>query len=112
MPSQFRRPNPGCGAFPQELRRLIETDSILKVGCGFVNDGKVIHESVGINVRKFVEVGMMVKFSEPERYAEESATGLSLERCVKHVFNCQLDKTKCRVFKWDSDVTPELVECE
>jgi hypothetical protein len=77
-----------------------------------VNDGKVLHESVGANVRRFVEVGMMVKYSDPERYAEEGRTGLGLERCVKHVFNKQLAKTEGRGLKWDARISREHIQCQ
>ncbi|KAJ7171855.1 ribonuclease H-like domain-containing protein [Mycena crocata] len=94
-------------AFPEQLRRIVTSTTIAKVGCGIVNDGRVVGDCTGVCGNAFVDVGLMVKFANAERYAEEDGTGLGLERCVREVFGTYLDKTVTAKLKWDENITPE-----
>ncbi|KAJ7143165.1 hypothetical protein C8R43DRAFT_1130951 [Mycena crocata] len=88
---------------PQELRRIIGSSAIAKVGSGLINDGRVLHEEAGIAIMNLVEVGMMVKYADAERYGKEDAAGISLERCVKDVLGFKLDKSNRATFVWDGE---------
>ncbi|KAJ7429287.1 ribonuclease H-like domain-containing protein [Mycena galericulata] len=92
--------------FPRELRRIIEDKTIAKVGVGFINDGRVIWDATGVNAKNFVDVGLMAKYGDPERYREEDAQGLSLERCVKDILGCKIDKTHRTTWRWDQNLSP------
>ncbi|KAJ7168108.1 ribonuclease H-like domain-containing protein [Mycena crocata] len=88
---------------PKELRRVLGSSAIAKVGSGLINDGKTLQEEAGINVLNLVEVGMMAKYADAEKYADEDAAGISLERCVKDVLGFKLDKSNRATFVWDGE---------
>ncbi|KAJ7440934.1 ribonuclease H-like domain-containing protein, partial [Mycena galericulata] len=92
--------------FPRELKRIIEDKTIAKVGVGFTNDGRVIWQEVGVNANNFVDVGLMAKYGDPERYREEDGQGLSLERCVKDILGFKLDKSHRTIWQWDQNLDP------
>ncbi|KAJ7622012.1 ribonuclease H-like domain-containing protein [Mycena polygramma] len=93
---------------PNQLARILESQTIAKVGVGFLADGRVIWDGPRINVQNLVDVGLMAKLANPERYAEEDFAPLSLERCVKDVLGAQLDKS-LQQSAWDEDLTAEQV---
>jgi hypothetical protein len=76
---------------PRELRRIIESDCIAKVGTGFLSDGLILFIDCGCNARLFRDVGFMIRLIWPEEYAERGGP-LSLEDCVKDLFQKKLDK--------------------
>ncbi|KAJ7432325.1 ribonuclease H-like domain-containing protein [Mycena galericulata] len=94
---------------PKELRRILESEDILKVGCGFANDGRYLSEDLGVEVKSFVEVGMMVKLSDPERYANHDSGGLGLDVSVMHAFGQTLDKGPRNQLKWDGVITEKHI---
>ncbi|KAJ7156830.1 ribonuclease H-like domain-containing protein [Mycena crocata] len=88
-------------AIPEQLQRILTSKNIPKVGCGVINDTKIINEETGIAVRRFVDVGLMVKLADAEKYSEEDFSGIGLERCVRDVLGYQLDKSNTLTLKWD-----------
>ncbi|KAJ7474496.1 hypothetical protein B0H11DRAFT_2236181 [Mycena galericulata] len=97
-------------AFPSELRRILESTVIAKVGCGFANDGRYLSEDLAVNVKWFVEVGIMTKLAHPENYANEDSGPLGLDRCVMDHFGLELDKTSQKALQWDGTITPKHIE--
>ncbi|KAJ7033248.1 ribonuclease H-like domain-containing protein [Mycena alexandri] len=96
-------------AFPFELRRILESLRIRKVGTGFLADGKVIFEDLGCNVANFVDVGHMIRLAHPEKYALHSGK-VSLETCVAHLLERYLDKGLGAATKWDETLDPTAIE--
>ncbi|KAJ7695922.1 ribonuclease H-like domain-containing protein [Mycena rosella] len=96
-------------AVPEELARIVRSEDINKAGVGLANDAKVIWDSLGMEARRFVEVGMMAKFANPEWYSKEGQNPLSLEQCVHNYLEQILDKTKQKAFRWGKSLTKEQI---
>ncbi|KAJ7459523.1 ribonuclease H-like domain-containing protein [Mycena galericulata] len=84
---------------PDQLKCIIESKGILKVGTGFINDAKAFWESLGWSPRSLVEIGHMIRLAFPERYAE-MAGPVSLETLVQDLLGLPLDKGPQRS-QWD-----------
>ncbi len=98
--------------FPPLLRRIMYSESIPKVGVGLVNDGHVLWEDVGCNVRRFVDIGHMLRIANPEPYATFH-NNVSLEQCVEDVLHLKLDKDPRSKIDWAGDYwTPDTITCE
>ncbi|KAJ7132002.1 ribonuclease H-like domain-containing protein [Mycena filopes] len=77
--------------FPEQLRRILESSQIAKVGTGFQNDGKVIYYALGCNVRCFREAGSLIRLVHPDAWANHGGP-VSLEDMVESLFGKKLDK--------------------
>ncbi|KAJ7271546.1 ribonuclease H-like domain-containing protein [Mycena rebaudengoi] len=98
-------------AFPTELKRILESERIAK---GVVNgkaDGKRFFEDFGISVHRLVDVGLMVKFSNPEKHSAFRGGELSLVTCVRSLFGTSLDKSE-QLSTWDrkEDLTESQIK--
>ncbi|KAJ7511763.1 ribonuclease H-like domain-containing protein [Mycena galericulata] len=91
--------------FPRELRRIVESNTIAKVGVGLNTDGRVLWDETGIDASNFVDVGLMAKYGDPERYMDEDGTGISLERSVRDILGFYLDKTHRTDWEWDNGMS-------
>ncbi|KAJ7038556.1 ribonuclease H-like domain-containing protein [Mycena alexandri] len=91
-------------AFPVELRRVLESDYIIKAGVGFPIDGKIVFDAVGVQMRNLVDVGLLTKFSNVGNYLDSDQTPLGLEHCVQDVLFHKLDKTMQKK-RWDGKLT-------
>ncbi|KAJ7034424.1 ribonuclease H-like domain-containing protein [Mycena alexandri] len=104
---------PGCvyivdvKPIPKELVRILTSRDIWKTGCGLINDVNVLYQETGLQVQGLIDVGMMVKFANAEKYGEQDSGGLSLEKCVEETFGELLDKNHRYGFKWDEVITPD-----
>ncbi|KAJ7758508.1 ribonuclease H-like domain-containing protein [Mycena maculata] len=96
-------------AFPAELRRLLASDDVLKVGVGLAADGKVIWDGVAAYVQHFVDVGLMIKYANPELYENKDQNPLSLKCCVAQALNKALNKGPRRD-NWNSKLTHEQIK--
>ncbi|KAJ7740546.1 hypothetical protein B0H16DRAFT_1728908 [Mycena metata] len=93
-----------CAAFPLELKRVVQSQEVVKAGVGFPIDGKIIFDAVGVDTKNMVDVGLLTKFSNVEEYLDSDQTPLGLERCVQDVLHSKMDKTMQKQ-RWDGALT-------
>ncbi|KAJ7619242.1 ribonuclease H-like domain-containing protein [Mycena polygramma] len=91
--------------FPLQVERVLDSPHIAKVGVGLVSDGKVLWDGVRATVQNLVDVGLMTKLSNPERYKELDQGPLSLEACVQDLLHRRLDK-ELQQSDWATEITP------
>ncbi|KAJ7290801.1 ribonuclease H-like domain-containing protein [Mycena rebaudengoi] len=100
-------------AFPNQLKRILGSRSIKKALVNVLTDGKTFFEDFGIDMRNMVELGLLVKFTHPERYREDGfkSVELALDTYVADVLGLYLDK-KLRSTKWNkaAPLTAEEIE--
>ncbi|KAJ7448302.1 ribonuclease H-like domain-containing protein [Mycena galericulata] len=96
-------------AFPSELRRILQSPDIAKVGFGLANDARVLGE-VGEDVQNFVELGLMPKFANPEAYMNEPQTPISLARAVQVILGKDIDKDEQKEGNWTGFLTPKQIQ--
>jgi hypothetical protein len=95
------------------LRRILELPAIAKGGVGFLTDGKVLSDAVdNLVIRNLIDVGLMIKFCNPEGYLSQDQTSLGLDRCVLDVLGLHLDKARQKTLKWDGVLTDDHKLCE
>ncbi|KAJ7045239.1 ribonuclease H-like domain-containing protein [Mycena alexandri] len=78
-------------SFPRELRRILESDQIAKVGTGFLTDGKVLFEDAGCNVRCFRDLGFLMRLVFAEQFAT-SGGPIALDVMVRFLLQRQMSK--------------------
>ncbi|KAJ7241287.1 ribonuclease H-like domain-containing protein [Mycena rebaudengoi] len=93
-------------AFPVELRRVLASGRIVKSLINALKDCRILYEDFGVEMRRMVEVGLMVKYTYAERYRDDGFRGteLALETCVADVLGCSLDKGPQKT-KWNKTET-------
>lgn len=101
-------------AFPSELRRILESEAIPKVGVGFPIDDKVLYEAAGegLVIRNLVDIGLMTKFCDPQAYPSQDQTPLGLARCVQDVLGMEMDKLGQKTLRWDGELTEDHKLCK
>ncbi|KAJ7237595.1 hypothetical protein C8J57DRAFT_1529145 [Mycena rebaudengoi] len=73
--------------FPDQLKRILRSDRIEKGVVGPKTDANHFFEDFGVNIYCLVDVGLMVKFCEPEKHADFKGGELSLLTCVESLFD-------------------------
>ncbi|KAJ7758267.1 ribonuclease H-like domain-containing protein [Mycena metata] len=87
-------------AFPAELRRIIESPDITKVGAGIISDGVVIWEDLRSNARNLVDVGLITRLWGASRHPEEPYSNLALDKASLEVLDLAIDKTFQTTVNW------------
>ncbi|KAJ6553807.1 ribonuclease H-like domain-containing protein [Mycena vulgaris] len=90
---------------PVELARILASPRIKKGGVGLMNDGKVLWEGAGIDIKGFVDVGLMLKLVNPLAYTDVG--NLALDTCVADTLGFALDKTSQKGLRWTGELTDE-----
>ncbi|KAJ7035866.1 ribonuclease H-like domain-containing protein [Mycena alexandri] len=90
-------------AFPSELRRIIETPEIAKVGAGILSDGGVIWEDLRSNARNLVDVGLMARLWGISNHQEEPYSNLALDTAMLEVLDIAIDKSFQKVVNWKTE---------
>jgi ribonuclease D len=100
-------------AIPSHFRRILMNERIIKGIAGGEADARNFWLDFGLSVYGMVDVGLMLKFSSPKRYADFRGCGLSLKTCVLDVFGLYLDKELQSTTDWTKNVfTHEEIICE
>ncbi|KAJ7205116.1 ribonuclease H-like domain-containing protein [Mycena rebaudengoi] len=79
-------------AFPRELKRILTSPDIAKVGAGLANDISVIWNDLRVDVAHLVDVGLMARLQLAPDYGETNFGNLSLQTCAAEILGYQLDK--------------------
>ncbi|KAJ7642615.1 ribonuclease H-like domain-containing protein [Mycena polygramma] len=79
-------------AFPSELRRILESRHILKVGVGLVRDIQVIWDDLRCEMKSLVDAGMMARLLLAEKYPKGSYNNLALKTSVEDVLGYSVSK--------------------
>ncbi|KAJ7502484.1 ribonuclease H-like domain-containing protein [Mycena galericulata] len=79
-------------AYPAELRRILESPSIIKTGVGLLNDVQVVWTDLGSDMRNLVDVGLMARLLLAEKYPDTGYSNLSMAVSVQEVLGMDIDK--------------------
>ncbi|KAJ7270159.1 ribonuclease H-like domain-containing protein [Mycena haematopus] len=79
-------------AFPEELRRILQSPYIAKVGVGLINDIGVIWDDLRTEMRLLVDVGMMAKLLLAEKYPKQGYGNMSLKTSVEDILGFTIVK--------------------
>ncbi|KAJ7178783.1 ribonuclease H-like domain-containing protein [Mycena crocata] len=97
-------------AFPAQLRRILVSHDIAKVGFGLVSDIPVLWYDLGTDVNNFVDVGLMTRLTfMDEKYADQTYNFLSLKTAVQDVLGLKIDKD-LQKSNWRGDDNGDLSE--
>ncbi|KAJ7077786.1 ribonuclease H-like domain-containing protein [Mycena epipterygia] len=90
-------------AFPMELRRILESPNIQKVGVGLIKDINIVWDDLRSDMRHVVDVGMMAKLALAERYPKTAYTNLGLKTSVEDVLGYTISK-ELATSNWAADL--------
>jgi ribonuclease D len=97
-------------AFPVQLRRVLTSNEIVKVGVGLVNDISVVWNDLRIDLNNLVDVGLMARLLLAEKYAAGAYQNLSMDVAVREIMGCKLDKAE-QLSDWSTDLTASQLRC-
>ncbi|KAK6987755.1 hypothetical protein R3P38DRAFT_3230329 [Favolaschia claudopus] len=89
---------------PAELRRILESRKIVKLGVGLNSDASILYKDFGVDSFNLRDLGYMIRIAYPERFADE-CNNVSLQACVEHIFSLTLSK-QLRKYDWRSRYSP------
>ncbi|KAJ7617680.1 ribonuclease H-like domain-containing protein [Mycena polygramma] len=96
-------------AFPDELRRVLCSSNITKVGVGISNDVIHLWNDFRINIMNLVDAGLMAKLMIAHKYPDQPYGNLSLQQSVAENLGLYVGKEqresdwKCKANKGDLD---------
>ncbi|KAJ7093621.1 ribonuclease H-like domain-containing protein [Mycena crocata] len=97
-------------AFPAQLRRILLSHDIAKVGFGLVSDIPVLWYDLGTDVNNFVDVGLMTRLTfMDEKYADQAYNFLSLKVALQDVLGLKIDKD-LQKSNWRGDENGHLTD--
>ncbi|KAJ7436710.1 ribonuclease H-like domain-containing protein [Mycena latifolia] len=79
-------------AFPAELRRILLSPDIRKIGVGLSNDILIIWDDLRIDMKNLTDAGLMAKLVLAEKYSKTAYGNLSLKSSVEDVLGYELSK--------------------
>lgn len=79
-------------AFPKELRRILLSPDIAKVGVRLTRDISVLWDDLRTEMENLVDVGMMARLLLAEKYLKQAYSNMSLEMSVEDVLGYSLKK--------------------
>ncbi|KAK7028255.1 ribonuclease H-like domain-containing protein [Favolaschia claudopus] len=89
---------------PAELRRILESRKIVKLGVGLNSDASILYKDFGVDSFNLRDLGYMIRIAYPERFADE-CNNVSLQACVEHIFSLTLSK-QLRKYDWRQGIPP------
>ncbi|KAJ7746071.1 ribonuclease H-like domain-containing protein [Mycena metata] len=98
-------------AFPEELRRILTSQSIVKAGAGLPSDAVVLWEDARVDVKNMADVGLMTRLWRAESHQEDAFTFLALETAAKDVLGIDMDKTYQKGVDWKVDPHEAQITC-
>ncbi|KAJ7750575.1 ribonuclease H-like domain-containing protein [Mycena metata] len=96
-------------AFPAELKRVLTSPHIRKVGVGLVSDVQVIWNDLRTDMTSLVDVGLMARLLLAEKYSAGGYQNLSAEVTTAEILGYRLDKTQ-QVSDWTQKLTPDQAQ--
>ncbi|KAJ7881450.1 ribonuclease H-like domain-containing protein [Mycena leptocephala] len=72
-------------ALPNELRRILLSGEIKKVGVGILRDAAIIWEDLRTDMKNVVDAGMMARLLLVEKYQKQAYSNLSLKISVEEI---------------------------
>ncbi|KAJ7108109.1 ribonuclease H-like domain-containing protein [Mycena epipterygia] len=93
-------------AYPYELRRLITSPNIKKVGVGLISDIQRIWADLRDDALNMIDAGMMAKLWLAEKYGDTGYSNLSLEISTAEVLGYRVNKD-LQTSDWKSDLSKE-----
>ncbi|KAJ7131527.1 ribonuclease H-like domain-containing protein [Mycena crocata] len=94
---------------PNELKRVITSDAIVKAGVGMISDIQVIWADLGLEMMNVVDVGLMARLLLVENYTDGAYANLSMTNAVNDVLGLTISK-KMQKSNWKGDAHHELNE--
>jgi len=99
-------------AYPTELRRVLESRSIKKVGVGLAKDINVLWDDLRSDMKHLVDVGLMAKLALAEKYGKSPYTNLGLNTSVEDILGYTISK-ELTTSDWAADVlSDEQIRCK
>ncbi|KAJ7458426.1 ribonuclease H-like domain-containing protein [Mycena latifolia] len=77
---------------PSELRRILLSLRIRKVGVGLPSDILVIWDNLRLDMKNLTDTGLMAKLAIADRYPKQAYSNLSLKTSVKEMLGYKLPK--------------------
>ncbi|KAJ7728777.1 hypothetical protein B0H16DRAFT_1470362 [Mycena metata] len=97
--------------FPEELRRILTSQSIVKASAGLPSDAVVLWEDTRVDVKNMADVGLMTRLWRAESHQEDAFTFLALETAAKDVLGIDMDKTYQKGVDWKVDPHEAQITC-
>ncbi|KAJ7474797.1 ribonuclease H-like domain-containing protein [Mycena latifolia] len=79
-------------AMPSELRRILLSPHIRKVGVGLPSDILVIWDDLRMDMKNLTDAGLMAKLAIADRYPKQAYGNLSLKASVEEILGYELPK--------------------
>ncbi|KAJ6449311.1 ribonuclease H-like domain-containing protein [Mycena vitilis] len=79
-------------SFPRELRRILLSPDITKVGVGLISDVGVLWDDLRTEMVNLVDVGLMARLLLAEKYPKAAYSNLSLKTSVEEVLGYTIAK--------------------
>ncbi|KAJ7204280.1 ribonuclease H-like domain-containing protein [Mycena rebaudengoi] len=98
-------------AFPAELRRILTSKDILKVGVGLLSDIPVVWNDLRSELQGLVDAGMMAKLLLAEKFEDTPYGNLSMEVCGAEILNYDIDKGP-RTSDWTQELDDMQVQLD
>ncbi|KAJ7733298.1 glycoside hydrolase superfamily [Mycena metata] len=95
---------------PVELRRLLESPHIAKVGVGLIKDLAVIWDDLRMEMKNLVDVGMMARLVTAEKHPKIAYGNMGLKTSVEEILGFELDKEKALSDWAATRLTDEQIE--
>ncbi|KAJ7441875.1 hypothetical protein FB451DRAFT_1190851 [Mycena latifolia] len=92
-------------AYPEELRRIMTSKDISKVGVGITNDALVIWEDLRTDLKTLIDIGLLTKLWTVEKHIEEPLAITGLEQAAKEILDITIDKSFQKTVDWKATPT-------
>ncbi|KAJ7229634.1 ribonuclease H-like domain-containing protein [Mycena rebaudengoi] len=79
-------------AYPQELKRVLESDDVMKVGVALITDIPSMWGDLRSDVKNMVDVGLMTKLVLADKYNTTAYGPVGLQDCVADILGFHVDK--------------------
>ncbi|KAJ6457534.1 ribonuclease H-like domain-containing protein [Mycena vitilis] len=96
-------------ALPKHLRRVLESNEIVKAGVGVSADLPVIWNDLGCDMNNVVDCGLMAKLLLAEKYKDAPFANLSLLQSVSDILGFTIDK-ELQKSNWKGDAEGDITE--
>ncbi|KAJ7773146.1 hypothetical protein B0H16DRAFT_1714050 [Mycena metata] len=94
--------------FPKELRRVLSSPRITKVGVGLLSDIQVVWNDLRTELQSLVDCGMMARLLLCEEFPDAPYSNMSMEDCAVRFLGFRVDKGE-QVSDWSATLSEEQV---
>ncbi|TFY58841.1 hypothetical protein EVG20_g8004 [Dentipellis fragilis] len=96
--------------FPQKVKELIESPTVVKMGANIRNDGMKLYRDFGILASNLVELGGVARQAD-ERFEDAYKRSIvSLAKVVAFYLHRALEKGPVRISNWEEELSREQME--